>query len=146
MTSETFNLYKTKQDIGKLKTLLKLLWKCCSAALKIRSAIFSFQWHFNNGQGCREIAISADKFHLTRMSSFFLKFYRSDDIQKLKAWPSPHLWKNNFCKLIIERARALQILITFFTHIVQYATKDKCLAQIHWKKTLFLLNLEVYWI
>ena len=54
MTSETPNLHvsknlnisKTKQDIEKLKTPLKLVWKCCSVAFKIGSTIFSLQGHF----------------------------------------------------------------------------------------------------
>ena len=48
MTSETPNLHvsknlnisKTKQDIEKLKTLLRLVSKCCSDAFKIGSTIF----------------------------------------------------------------------------------------------------------
>ena len=48
MTSETPNLHlsknlnisKTKQDIDKLKTLLRLVWICCSDALQIKSTIF----------------------------------------------------------------------------------------------------------
>ena len=55
MTSETPNLHgsknhnisKTKQDIEKLKTPLRLVWKRCSVVLKIGSKIFSLQWHFN---------------------------------------------------------------------------------------------------
>ena len=55
MTSETPNLHvsknlnisKTKQDIEKLKTPLRLVWKCCSVELKIGSKIFSLQWYFN---------------------------------------------------------------------------------------------------
>ena len=55
MTSETPNLHvsknlnisKTKQDIEKLKTPLRLVWKCCSVVFKIGSKIFSLQWHFN---------------------------------------------------------------------------------------------------
>ena len=54
MTSETTNLHvsrnlnisKTKQDIEKLKTPIRLLGKCCSFALKIRSMSFSLYWHF----------------------------------------------------------------------------------------------------
>ena len=54
MTSETPNLHvsknlnisKTKQDIEKLKTPLRLVWKCCSVVFKIGSKIFSLQWHF----------------------------------------------------------------------------------------------------
>ena len=54
MTSETlklhvsknFNISKTKQDIKKLKTPLRLVWKCCSVAFKIRSTIFWLQGHF----------------------------------------------------------------------------------------------------
>ena len=56
MTSETRNLHvlknlnisKTKQDIEKLKTPLRLAWKCCSVVLKIGSKIFSLQWHFKS--------------------------------------------------------------------------------------------------
>ena len=52
MTSETPNLHvlknlnisKTKQDIEKLKTPLRLAWKCCSVVFKIGSKIFSLQW------------------------------------------------------------------------------------------------------
>ena len=48
MTSETPNLHvsknlnisKTKQDIEKLKTPLRLVWKCCSDAFNIGSTIF----------------------------------------------------------------------------------------------------------
>ena len=48
MTSETPNLHvsknldisKTKQDIEKLKTPLRIVWKCCSDAFKIGSTIF----------------------------------------------------------------------------------------------------------
>ena len=55
MTSETPNLHvsknlnisKTKQDIEKLKTPLRLVWKCCAVVFKIESQIFSLQWHFN---------------------------------------------------------------------------------------------------
>ena len=54
MTSETPNLHvlknlnisKTKQDIEKLKTPLRLAWNCCSVAFKIASTFFSLQWHF----------------------------------------------------------------------------------------------------
>ena len=55
MTSETRNLHvsknlnisKTTQDIEKLKSPLRLVWKCCSVVFKIGSKIFSLQWHFN---------------------------------------------------------------------------------------------------
>ena len=48
MTSETPNLYvsknlnifKTKQDIEKLKTPLRLVWKCCSVVLKLDQRFF----------------------------------------------------------------------------------------------------------
>ena len=48
MTSETPNLHvsknlnisKTKQDTEKLKTSLRLVWKCCSDAFKIGPTIF----------------------------------------------------------------------------------------------------------
>ena len=54
MTSETPNLHisknlnisKTKQDIEKLKTPVRLVWKCCSFAFKIGSTIFSLHRHF----------------------------------------------------------------------------------------------------
>ena len=54
MTSETpnfhvsknLNISRTKQDIEKLKTSLRLVWKCCSVVFKIGSKIFSLQWHF----------------------------------------------------------------------------------------------------
>ena len=54
MTSETPNLHvsknlnisRTKQDIEKLKTPLRLVWKCCFVVLKIGSKIFSLQWRF----------------------------------------------------------------------------------------------------
>ena len=48
MTSETPNISKTKQDIEKLKTPLRLVWKCCSVVSKIGSKIFSLQWHFKS--------------------------------------------------------------------------------------------------
>ena len=55
MTSETPNLHvskklnisKTKQDIEKLKTPLRLVWIYCSVMFKIGSIIYSLQWHFN---------------------------------------------------------------------------------------------------
>ena len=55
MTSETHNLHvsknltisKTKQDIEKLKTPLRLVWKCCFVALEIGSTIFSLQGNFD---------------------------------------------------------------------------------------------------
>ena len=58
MTSETpdlhvsknLNISKTKQDIEKMKTPLRLVWKCCSVVFKIGSKIFSLKfmyqvWH-----------------------------------------------------------------------------------------------------
>ena len=56
MTSETPNLHvsknlnisKTKEDIEKLKTPLRLVWKCCSVVFKIGSKIFSLQWRFKS--------------------------------------------------------------------------------------------------
>ena len=56
MTSETPNLHfsknpnisETKQDIEKLKTLLRLVWKCCSVAFKIGSTIFMSQGHLKD--------------------------------------------------------------------------------------------------
>ena len=55
MTSETsslhvsknLNISRTKKNIEKLKTPLRLVWKCCSVVFKIGSKIFSLQWHFN---------------------------------------------------------------------------------------------------
>ena len=35
-----------KQDIGKLKTPLSLICKCCSFTIKLGLTIFSLQWHF----------------------------------------------------------------------------------------------------
>ena len=63
MTSETPNLHvsknlnisKTKQGIEKLKTPLRLVWKCCSVVFKIGSKIFSLQWHFNNLRICQSL-------------------------------------------------------------------------------------------
>ena len=54
MTSETphlhvsknLNISKTKEDIEKLKTPLRLVWKCCSVVFKIGSKIFLLQWRF----------------------------------------------------------------------------------------------------
>ena len=43
----------------------------------------------------------------------FFKFHKNGDIRKLKAW-SFRLWKNDFCRLNNERARALQSSITIF--------------------------------
>ena len=37
---KNLNISKTKQDIKKLKTPLRLVWKCCSDAFNIGSAIF----------------------------------------------------------------------------------------------------------
>ena len=44
--SKNLNISKRKQDIEKLKTPLRLEWKCCSVVFKIGSKIFSLQWHF----------------------------------------------------------------------------------------------------
>ena len=49
--SKNLNISKTKQDIEKLKTPLRIVWKCCSDAFKIGSTIFSLQWHFKKDQG-----------------------------------------------------------------------------------------------
>ena len=49
MTSETPNLHVSKnlkQDIEELKTPIRLVWKCCSAA-EIESRISSLQRLFN---------------------------------------------------------------------------------------------------
>ena len=42
----------------------------------------------------------------------FFKFHKNGDIRKLQAW-SFRLWKNDFCRLYNERAKALQSSITF---------------------------------
>ena len=42
---ENLNISKTKQDMEKLKTSLRIIWKSCFVTFKIRSTIFSFQWH-----------------------------------------------------------------------------------------------------
>ena len=39
---ENLNILKMKQDSEKLKTPLRFIWECCSAAFKIRSTISSF--------------------------------------------------------------------------------------------------------
>ena len=46
--SKKLNISRTEQDIEKLKTPLRLVWKCCSVVFKIESKIFSLQWHFKN--------------------------------------------------------------------------------------------------
>ena len=47
--SKNLNISKTKQDIEKLITSLRFVWKCCFDAFKIGSDwIFSLQGHFNN--------------------------------------------------------------------------------------------------
>ena len=38
--SKNHNISKTKQDIEKLKTPLRVVWECCSDAFKIVSMIF----------------------------------------------------------------------------------------------------------
>ena len=43
----------------------------------------------------------------------FFKFHKNGDIRKLKAW-SFQQWKNDFCRLYNESARALQSSITIF--------------------------------
>ena len=42
----------------------------------------------------------------------FFKFHKSRNIRKLQAWSFP-LWKNDFCTLYNESAKALQSSITF---------------------------------
>ena len=44
--SKNLNISRTKQNIEKLKTPLRLVWKCSSVVFKIGSKIFSLQWHF----------------------------------------------------------------------------------------------------
>ena len=56
MTSETPNLHvvknlnisKTEKDIEKLKTPLRLVWKCCSDAFQIGSTIFRHRGTLRN--------------------------------------------------------------------------------------------------
>ena len=57
-------------------------------------------------------ATSTGNFYLTRICSLFLKFYKNEYIQEVKAWYS-RLMKNYFCRLNIECVRALQSSITF---------------------------------
>ena len=44
--SKNLNISRTKQDIDKLKTPLRVVWKYCSVVFKIGSKNFSLQWHF----------------------------------------------------------------------------------------------------
>ena len=46
--SKKLNISKTERDIEKLKTPLRLVWKCCSVSFKIGSTIFSLQGHFQS--------------------------------------------------------------------------------------------------
>ena len=66
-------------------------------------------------------AILTGNFHVTRTCSFHfpVKICKNNNIEKLKAWSS-RLWVNYFCKLNIERARALQISTTliFYTNCI----------------------------
>ena len=56
----------------------------------------------------------------------FFKFHKNGDIRKLKAW-SFRLWKNDFCRLYNEHARALQSSITIFwdTLYSYYVTRKR---------------------
>ena len=54
----------------------------------------------------------------------FFKFHKNGDMGKLKAW-SFRLWKNDFCKLSNERARALQSSITFFWYTLYKSFIEK---------------------
>ena len=64
MTSETPNLHvlknlnisKTEKDMEKLKTPLRLVWKCCSDAFQIGSTIF-------RRRGTLKCALSHDIYH-----------------------------------------------------------------------------------
>ena len=64
MTSETPNLHvvknlnisKTEKDIEKLKTPLRLVWKCCSDAFQIGSTIFRHRGTLNTFQEALEKA------------------------------------------------------------------------------------------
>ena len=40
MFQKNLNISKTKQDIEKLKTPLRLVWKCCSEHLKLHKRFF----------------------------------------------------------------------------------------------------------
>ena len=88
MTSETPNLHvsknlnisRTKQDIEKLKTPLRLVWKC-SVVFKIGSKNFLLQWHFNlKDQGQRSNFFSWNLFHI--LGRLFLYFGRYSFIKK----------------------------------------------------------------
>ena len=54
----------------------------------------------------------------------FFKFHKNGDIRKLKAW-SFRLWKNDFCRLYNERARALQNSITIFLYTLYSVVHQK---------------------
>ena len=52
-------------------------------------------------------------------AQFVFRSHKNVDNRKLKAWFF-RLWKNDFCRLYKERARALQSWITFFVHPVYF--------------------------
>ena len=66
MTSETPNLHvvknlnisKTEKDIEKLKTPLRLVWKCCSDAFQIGSTIFRHRGTLTDNQIILSIVLS----------------------------------------------------------------------------------------
>ena len=90
MTSETPNLHvsknlnisKTKQDIEKLKTPLRLVWKCCSVVFKIGPKIFSLQWHFNqNVNSCQQFRILPKALFCLCYKNIFI-LYSTSTVQK----------------------------------------------------------------
>ena len=64
----------------------------------------------------------------------FFKFHKNGDIRKLKAW-SFRLWKNDFCRLYNERARALQSSITIFLRHPVYVCSLTTRSQSNSSKT-----------
>ena len=46
---KNLNISKTEKDIEKLKTPLRLIWKCCSDAFQIGSTIFRRRGTLRNG-------------------------------------------------------------------------------------------------
>ena len=85
--SKNLNISRTKQDIEKLKTPLRLVWKYCSVVFKIRSKIFSLQWHFNRETlllsmclwGFEKLSRPAfDKFDTNFSSAAFINYIEPD--------------------------------------------------------------------
>ena len=68
------NISKTKQDIDKLKTPLRLVWKCCSVVFKIGTKIFSLQWHFKKRSYYEKVCLPL-LFSLKNNQVIFLQLY-----------------------------------------------------------------------